>query len=70
MPARRYKLLDEFFAEQEAQDRQQDTAELPEEQQARLHNAGAEHEITTRYGVQYQRCGGGRRVIRRNHGGY
>lgn len=42
--------------------------ELPECQQVRLHT-GADDNITRSYGVTYQRCGGGRRVIRKRMGG-
>lgn len=48
------------------------TAELPEHQQVEPHTS-TDQDMQTSYGITYQRCGGGRRIIRRGHarnGGY
>jgi len=66
----------ELFSQFEDQDNEWDgngfgtptQIELPEEQQVRLH-VGADSDIALNYGVTYQKCGGGRRVIRRGNSG-
>ena len=67
-----YPLLDEFdgLARQLilGKHKGNDTfEELPEDQQMALRTSTDQDEYT-HYGVTYQRCGGGRRIIRRTGG--
>jgi hypothetical protein len=45
-----------------------DNLELPEDQRVKLH-LSSDCDTASNYGVTYQRCGGGRRVIRKHIGG-
>ncbi len=41
--------------------------DLPEHQQVHLH-ASVDYTVVHLYGVMYQKCGGGRRIIRKTRG--
>lgn len=59
-PKKRRMLLMEYNPPPKAEN----TAELPEGAQVFPHlSAGSEHHISTRGGIRYQKCGGGRRVL-------
>ena len=66
---RRWNNLNDWAAAQRIQSQQQSEGDvLPRHRQVKVHSS-IDYGIVNENGVRYQRCGGGRRVIRKTGGG-